>query len=145
MRPSFKTQFLKDTVIRAALTVLAVMSFSGAVFAQDQDINSNGESNRSHRGEVYHHRRERGGRQNFVMGMCVGQTLAQRGVMLPMPEPGKPPQLDESQKDALHGAIETCRASMSGRASPTPAPTSVPSAVPSAVPAPVPSAAVTSS
>ncbi|MFL5814306.1 MAG: hypothetical protein ACJ763_12065, partial [Bdellovibrionia bacterium] len=137
MRPSSiigitrKTQFLKDTVVRAALTVVAAMSLSGPVFAQDQNSNSNGDTHRSRHGSSYHHHRERSGRENFVMGMCVGQTLAQRGVTLPMPEPGKPPQLDASQEDAFQGAIETCRASMSGRASPTPGPTSAPSSAPS--------------
>jgi hypothetical protein len=122
-----KHPILKDTVMGAVLTGLAAMSLSGTVFAQ--------EPNRSHRGWSYHHR-EKGGRESFVMGVCVGQTLAQRGVTLPMPEPGRPPALDSSQEEAMQSAVETCRASMSGRSmqSPTPAPTAAPTSVPPTAP-----------
>ena len=71
----------------------------------------------------------RGGRylshNQFELGICVGQTLAEQGVTLAFPQPGQPPSLDSNTQAALQGAVQTCRTQMYGNgASPIPAPSS---------------------
>jgi hypothetical protein len=74
------------------------------------------------------------------MGVCVGQTLAQQGINLPVPQPGKANALDETQQAALRSAVESCKAEMFGQGNPQPSASPTPSASataqPSATPAP---------
>lgn len=130
-------RLMKDTVMGIALTIGTAVSLSGPVFAENH--------NHRQRQEWTYHHRERPGREAFMMGVCVGQTLAQQGITLPMPEAGKPPALDPSQREAIHDAAESCRASMSGRPmqTPTPEPTPAPTASPTTSPTEVPTPAVT--
>jgi len=139
MHPVKKNQFMKDTVRAAALTMLASLLISGAAWAQGSSSSDrNEEANEMHRGWAYNHH-ERGGREGFIMGVCVGQTLAQQGVTIPNPEPGKRPELNQAQRDAMKSATESCRASMSGRGTlitPTAAPAPIVTLAPTAAPSP---------
>ena len=81
--------------------------------------------------------------RQFTLGICVGQTLAQQGVVFPPPQPDQPPTLDSTTLTALQSAEQTCRAEMDGTASaPSPVPSASPTPVPSgtgSVPSPAPS------
>jgi hypothetical protein len=74
-------------------------------------------------------------RNRFELGVCVGQTLAQEGIVLPAPERGKRPQFDEATKTAFREAFKTCREELRGD-EPTPAPSASPEPSPSIGPAP---------
>jgi hypothetical protein len=59
-----------------------------------------------------------------MMGVCVGQNLAQQGVTLPAPTPGVKPSPNPTIRAAFKAAIESCRAEFGHPSnSPTPAPT----------------------
>src|SRR5258708_4829098 len=50
------------------------------------------------------------GRGGFMVGVCVGQTLAQQGIILPAPTPGQRPNLDAATQAAFKAAVDSCRA-----------------------------------
>ena len=68
-------------------------------------------------------------RLDFELGVCVGQTLADQGTVLPAPTQGER-YLTVSDKQAIETAIEMCRPT------PSESPTQLPSTVPSTVPSP---------
>ncbi len=72
------------------------------------------------------------GREHLILGICVGETLAQQGVTYPTD--GTPP--DSTTQTAVKAAIQTCQAELRGGPSPSP------SAVPTEIPTPLPTAPV---
>jgi hypothetical protein len=54
------------------------------------------------------------GFKKFHRGVCVGQTLAQEGIILPPHQPGQRPAWDATTKAAFKAAIQTCRAQYKG-------------------------------
>ena len=75
-------------------------------------------------------------KRGFKLGVCVGQTLAQGGLNLPIPTAGQQPSpLDPSVKAALSAAVKTCREQFRGAATndstgATPSQSPVPSSSP---------------
>ena len=76
-------------------------------------------------------------RLDFELGVCVGQTLADQGTVLPAPTQGER-YLNASDKQAIETAIETCREEFRGT-EPSPTPSESPSQAPLAVPSVEPS------
>jgi hypothetical protein len=67
-------------------------------------------------------------RQEFVLGACVGQILAQQGVTLSVSQLEQPPEsLDAPTEGDLKAAVESCRTELQGGASPSPSPSPSPS------------------
>jgi hypothetical protein len=67
---------------------------------------------------------------NFLLGVCVGETLAGQGISLPLQSAA------ESNKEAVDSAIQMCRSQNQGEAnSPTTSP--APSPAPSPVTSPI--------
>ncbi len=50
----------------------------------------------------------------FKVGVCVGQSLAQQGIMLSWPQPGQPMNLDDATKQALKAAVQDCASKLLG-------------------------------
>lgn len=50
------------------------------------------------------------GFRKFQRGVCVGQTLAQEGIILPPRQPGQRPVWDATTKAAFKAAVQSCRA-----------------------------------
>lgn len=103
----------KETSMKKHLYVLVAMSVSligsGISFADDS---ANANAPESH----HHHHHHRHG---FMMGVCVGQNLAQQGVTLPAPTPGVKPTPDAATKAAFEKAIAACKAQFPHHASPS--------------------------
>jgi hypothetical protein len=135
-------KYLKLTSMIAISAAGAALSLSQAAHAYPNDSYSRDEG----RHEEWQVRRHEMHGQ-FLLGVCVGQTLAQQGLTLPEPQPGQQPQpLDPNTQAALKSAIQTCRAQ---RTSATGTPAPLPSQAPTspggpAQPAPVPTATATS-
>jgi hypothetical protein len=71
--------------------------------------------------------RERRGHGGFMLGVCVGQTLAQQGI-----------GIDQIDENSLQTAVETCKEKRGVTpAQPSPAPSEPPAADPSPSPAPM--------
>jgi hypothetical protein len=57
--------------------------------------------------------------KGFQRGICVGQTLAQQGVILPQRQPGQRPAYDPATKAAFQAAVQSCKAQYKGTKSPS--------------------------
>jgi hypothetical protein len=55
--------------------------------------------------------------RSFRRGVCVGQTLAQEGVILPKPQPGQRPVFDPATQAAFKAAVQSCKANFKGTGS----------------------------
>lgn len=114
--------------------IISSMMFSGLALADDS----------TYEGRDHEQHRHHGEQGQFKLGICVGQSLARQGIILPEPSPGQPPSQDDpSTQSAIDAAIQTCRDQMDGgSSSPTASPTASPSPdvspVPSESPTPIP-------
>lgn len=73
-------------------------------------------------------------RLDFELGICVGQTLADQGTVLPAPTQGER-YLNATDEQAIETAIETCRDEFRGM-EPSPTPSESPTQLPSTAPSP---------
>jgi hypothetical protein len=91
----------KSLAAPALATICLALGCSISAFAQDATTNTNPPTSTppAHR----HHRH--GG---LRLGVCIGQTLAQQGIILPPHTPGQKP--DPATKAAFKAAMQTCRA-----------------------------------
>jgi hypothetical protein len=86
----------KKLVVGLGFFVIALASMAQA---QSQNPGSPAPS-----GQHRHHAK------GFRRGVCVGQTLAKAGVILPQRVPGQRPVLDPDTKAAFKAAVQSCRA-----------------------------------
>ncbi|MDR3605947.1 MAG: hypothetical protein P4M08_01045 [Oligoflexia bacterium] len=91
---------MKNTY-RSMIVSLIALTFSASFGALAWSQENEGPGQGPH-GMHHHH--------EFMMGVCVGQKLAQQGVTLPVPQPGQKPSLTDAQKAALKSASQACRA-----------------------------------
>ena len=111
--------------LKSSTVLLSI--FGGALMLGHLAQAYEGESRGREDWQVRRHERQR----QFALGVCVGQTLAQQGVTLPVQPMGQRPSLDSTTQAALQNAVQSCRSQMQGNgASPTPSP------MPSSTPAP---------
>ena len=110
--------------------IISSMMFSGLALADDS----------TYEGRDHEQHRHHGEQGQFKLGICVGQSLARQGIILPEPSNGQPPSQEESStQSAIDAAIQTCRDQMDGSpSSPTPSPSPDASSVPSESPTPIP-------
>jgi len=83
--------------------IALTLSYSGSSFAQASPAPA--QQNRHHG-------------KSFRRGVCVGQTLAQQGVVLPQHQPGQRPVLDPATKAAFKAAVQSCKAQFKGNRAP---------------------------
>lgn len=140
--------FIAASILISSACVTSVFADEASNAASSTETSSDtstasDQSNASSSGSVDHNRRPRGGAQAkrwFKYGVCVGQYLAQQGVVISAGQ-----QLDSSYAQYIQAAKAACRESMrpSENATPTPAPSATPSVeaspTPSASPSPSPS------
>ena len=132
----------KKTLILAAFVATSGFSLTQAVWGQEP-----------RRGDYHEHEKDRL-HEAFALGVCVGKTLTQEGVNIPVAQRGQTTPIDDATRAALHDAVDQCHAELRGEAPPSPSPTVAPSVGPTAEPtgvapeptatgtAPVPSPAV---
>lgn len=113
------------------LIVSGLLALSASAFADENP--HMGADARGHDRYLSH------GRGGFALGVCVGQTLASQGIVIPAPAPGQPylQTADTTVQDAMDAAVQTCRAEFSGST-----PSGTPSGAPSLAPSQAPSAVV---
>ncbi|MDR3606533.1 MAG: hypothetical protein P4M08_04030 [Oligoflexia bacterium] len=101
--------------ILSTLLAAAVLCFAALSYGQEPG------GNRERRSEDYLSH-QRGG---FSLGVCVGQQLAQQGIVLPPPAQGEHylnPTGDATTEQAIQSAAQMCRTQFRTPPSPSPSP-----------------------
>jgi hypothetical protein len=120
--------------LAALVSVLTLGSFATLSSSADENNNS-GQAERW--APEFHGRDAHASRRGYFLGVCVGQTLAQQGISVPVPQPGEKPTLDSTTEAAMKAAAESCRAEMQGTTA-SPSPSGAPSTTPSTGTSPAP-------
>jgi len=118
---NLKLELLLNWMLLLGLISLPSLAFAGYDSVQNYDQAS---------ATPAPHRANRQVKRAYRLGICVGQTLAQQGIIIPDPQPGQPQQNDSSLKAALKQARESCSAKLFPKPSPAPAATPAPSPAP---------------
>lgn len=108
---------LSNNALLASLVSLGMamsLSFPALSFAEDFDINSTSGTTTPEKGCGHHHHHCCHKKRIFATGVCVGQSLAQQGIMLPAPKPGQSPTVDVSTKTAIKNAAKDCQEKLKG-------------------------------
>jgi hypothetical protein len=114
--------------LAALMSVVSLGSLVASSSSAQENMGGGNENGRW--APEFHGRDAHAARRGFFLGICVGQTLAQQGISLPVPQPGESPSPDSTNEAAVKAAVESCRAEMHGtQASPSPSgePTTTPS------------------
>ena len=122
-----RKQISKTTFSLSTIAILITAGYSLHGFASERGGGNN---------ERRRDREERGGGFNELkLGICVGQTLSQQGIILAL-EPGQSlSSLDSTTLDAIEAAVTTCREPTNPTPTPSPTPIVTP---PTASPTPAP-------
>jgi hypothetical protein len=104
------------------------LAYDGGRFSNDGRARDGDRRERKERREL---------RTRFELGVCVGQTLAQEGIVLPAPKRGERPKFDEATQKAFREAFKSCREELK-RNEPAPNPSASPEPEPSPSIAPAP-------
>jgi hypothetical protein len=140
---------MKNTASKKLWTLAALMGGftigSFATLSSSADENNNGNNNSGHESErwapEFHGRDSHASRRGYFLGVCVGQTLAQQGISVPVPQPGEKPTFDATTEAAMKSAAEACRSEMQGTTA-SPSPSGAPSTTPSTGTSPAPTESV---
>ena len=92
---------MKTPIKRTFLSALAVLSM--VVYVGGSRV-SLADQNSSENQHEYSHKQKKA----FKLGVCVGQTLADQGIMLPFAEEGRH-HLDAGTKTAMKKAVRECK------------------------------------
>lgn len=95
------------TKLFLVLSALACVAFALPAMADDAQPENHHKHHHHHHhhGHWHHH-----AKKAFRFGVCVGQGLAQQGVLLPAPKPGEKPKFDDATKAAFKAAVKACKA-----------------------------------